>query len=125
MVFSWAHAAGTCRNTLSDIIITEITRTLEALATSVNKFYDHKNNVVEISSISVRVFGTRVRGFMVDYHLKLTIYNEIRDSESITLKKSTLCILSTEQLILCGKIGLIGPKISNFLDSLERELLCP
>ena len=62
---------------------------------------------------------------MVDYHLKLTIYNEIRDSESITLKKSTLCILSAEQLILCGKIGLIGPKISNFLDSLEHELLCP
>ena len=56
---------------------------------SVNN-YDHKNNVVEISSISVRVFGTRVRGFMLDYHLKITIYNEIRDSESITLKKLTL-----------------------------------
>ena len=54
--------------------------------------------MVEISSISVRVFGTRVRGFMVDYHLKSTIYDEIRDSESITLKKSTLCILSTEAI---------------------------
>ena len=60
--------------------------------------YDHKNNVVEISSISVRVFGTRVKCFMLDHHLKITIYNEIRDSESITLKKSTLCIFSTEAI---------------------------
>ena len=64
---------------------------------SVNN-YDHKNNVVENSSILVRVFGTRVRGFMVDYHIKITIYIEIRESESITWKKSTLCILSTEAI---------------------------
>ena len=59
------------------------------------KNYVHENNVrgiyvreyqslVEISLISVRGFGTTVGGFMVDYRLKISIYNEICDSESIT-----------------------------------------
>ena len=87
--------------------------------------YDHKNNVVENSSILVRVFGTIVRGFMVDYHIKITIYIEIRESESITWKNRLFVFCLQKQLILCAKIGLIGLKISNFLDSLERELLCP
>ena len=86
---------------------------LHAGCLSVNN-HVHKNNVVEISSISVRVFGTRVRGFVVDYHLKITIYNEIRDSESITLKKSTLRILSTETIDPLCKNRLIRSKNFKF-----------
>ena len=61
---------------------------------------------------------------MVDYQLRITIYNEIRENESITLI-STLCILSTEAIDPLWKYRFNQSKNSNFLGSLERELLCP
>ena len=64
---------------------------------------------------------------MVDYRLKITIYNEICNSESITptVKKIYPSYFVNRSipifLWVCAKIGLNDQKISNFLDSLERE----
>ena len=93
--------------------------------------YVHENNfrgiyvreyqsLVEISSISIRVFGiiVRLRGFIVHNHLKIRIHNEICDCVS---KNLPFVFCQHKHIFLSAKFGFNDQKILKFLGSLERE----
>ena len=88
ILFAVGHCYSTVCSTLSDMIITNIT------GLRVNN-YVHENNVrciyvhenlspEKIWSIRVRLFDTTVK-CLVNYHLKMTIFDELCGSKSTTV----------------------------------------